>query len=93
MSNLIKEIINSKIKQITKEQILHYSKDYGFSITNEEAAKIAAYLKTNQIDPFHVEDRMKMYKELASITNIQTANKAQKLFNQMIKSYGLEHLF
>lgn len=93
MSNFIKELIHSKIKQITKEQITHYSKDYGFNISNEEAEQIIAYLKTNQIDPFDVDNRMRMYMELASITNIQTANKAQKLFNQMIKSYGLEHLF
>lgn len=34
-----------------------------------------------------------MFRELARITDENTAKKAEKLFQETIKAYGLEHLF
>ncbi|WP_368855436.1 DUF2624 family protein [Virgibacillus salexigens] len=50
-------------------------------------------MKQNNVDPFSANGRAKMLRELAKITDIQTAKKAQKLFNELIQSYGLSHLF
>ena len=93
MSIFIKEIIKRKLHQITVGDLLKYGEEHGFSLTNSEADKIVAYLKTNQIDPFNKHDRLKMLEALTEITNKDTAMKAQDLFDQMIESYGLEHLF
>ncbi|MGY0692903.1 DUF2624 family protein [Virgibacillus sp. FSP13] len=93
MSRFIKDLIANKITQLSPEELLHYSQQYGFSITNTQAKAITTYLKTHTIDPFHADGRAKMLQELARITDLKTAKKAQKLFNEIIKSHGLESLF
>jgi len=92
MSIFIKEFVSKKLKGITTEELLHYGELYGFSITQKEAEQIVDYLKTNSVDPFRADGRRKMLKELARITDVKTAKKAQKLFQELIKSYGLEYL-
>jgi hypothetical protein len=92
MSIFIKEFVSKKLKHVSAEELLHYGKEYGFSISKTEAEQITDYLKNNSVDPFHSDGRRKMLKELARITDVKTAKKAQKLFHQIIKSYGLEHL-
>ncbi|HLQ97884.1 MAG TPA: DUF2624 domain-containing protein [Candidatus Dormibacteraeota bacterium] len=93
MSIFIKEIIKRKLNQITVGDLLQYGEQYGFSLTHTEAEKIVQYLKTNHIDPFNKHDRTKMFQALTEITDQNTAHKAQNLFDEMIHSYGLEHLF
>lgn len=93
MSIFIKELVKNKLKQLTPEELLHYGKQYGFSLSKTEAQHIVGYLKKNTIDPFNEIDRKKMFGELAKITNAETAGKAQKLFKELIHSYGLGHLF
>lgn len=93
MSRLLKEIITKKIKQLAPGEILHYGKQYGFHVTNQQAEAIATYLKNHSVNPFDEKDRMKMLQELARITDLDTAKKAQKLFVEIVRSYGLEHLF
>lgn len=92
MSIFIKEFVAKKLKQVSTEELLHYGKEYGFSLSKAEAKQITNYLKTNSVDPFQKDGRRKMLKELARITDVETAKKAQKLFHELIKSYGLEHL-
>ncbi len=93
MSIFIKELIKRKLNQISVADLLQYAEQYGFSLTKTEAEKIVMYLRTNNIDPFNKNDRTKMFQALTQITDINTANKAQNLFDEMIHSYGLEHLF
>jgi len=93
MSVFIKGLLTQKIKQLTPEELLYYAKQYGFSITESEAHSITAYVKSHPLDPFNSNDRMKMLQELTHITNADTAKKAQRLFNELIQSYGLGHLF
>ncbi|MEC5422238.1 DUF2624 domain-containing protein [Virgibacillus sp. C22-A2] len=93
MSTFIKDLITKKLKQLTPGELLHYGKQYGFKLTQEEAQQITTYLKNNRVDPFNTGGRKIMLKELAKITDVETAKKAQKLFDKLIKSYGLDHLF
>ncbi|MBP1968685.1 hypothetical protein J2Z83_000779 [Virgibacillus natechei] len=93
MSNFIKELVSKKLKQLSPEELLNYAKQHGFSLNRAEANSIINYLRTNSIDPFNLHDHKKMFEELTQITNRETANKAQKLFNDLIQSYGLGHLF
>jgi len=93
MSIFIKELIKRKLNHISVEDLLQYGEQYEFSLTKIEAEKIVTYLRSNHIDPFRKNDRTKMFQALTEITDINTANKAQNLFDQMIRSYGLEHLF
>lgn len=93
MSIFIKELVKRKLNQISVGDLLQYGEQYGFSLTDTEAEKIVTYLRTNHVDPFSKKDRSQMFQALTEITDINTANKAQHLFDQMIHSYGLEHLF
>lgn len=81
------------MRQITAEDILQYSGEYGFILTRQQAQEIANYIHNNKIDPFDKNEREKMLHDLSKITDRQTALKANKLFHELIKSYGLEHLF
>ena len=93
MSIFIKEFVKKKLNQLSYEDLLHYSAQYGFSLTQSEAKNISAYIKTNQLDPFVESDRIKMFEDLAQITDPNTAKKANDLLAQIIRTYGLEHLF
>jgi hypothetical protein len=93
MSIFIKELIKRKINQLSAEEILTYGEQHGFSITKIEADKIETYIKATHIDPFNENDRIKMFQQLTEITNLDTAQKALSLFNEIIRSHGLEYLF
>lgn len=93
MSFFIKQMIINKLRQISPKDILVYSDEYGFSINKEQANAIANYVRTKRINPFDKREREKMLRDLSEITDQHTAIKANKLFHELIKSYGLEHLF
>lgn len=93
MSFIIKELIKGKIKQLTVDEFLHYAKEYGFSVTADEASTILHYLQTNDLDIFSKDSIESIYQKITEVTNPQTANKAKKLLNEIIKSYGLENYF
>ncbi|MFS0672829.1 DUF2624 domain-containing protein [Ornithinibacillus sp. 179-J 7C1 HS] len=93
MSIFIKQIILNKMRQITPEDVIEYSGQYGFSISRQQATDIATYVRTKRLNPFESKEREKMLQDLSEITDRQTALKANKLFHELIKSYGLEHLF
>ncbi|AXI09472.1 DUF2624 family protein [Oceanobacillus sp. 143] len=93
MSIFIKEMVKVRLKNLSTNDLLHYGKQYGFSISTAQAKAIIDFLKQNTLDPFIKQDREKMFSKLANITDNNTSKKAEKLFHGLIKSYGLEHLF
>ncbi|MGJ9456984.1 DUF2624 domain-containing protein [Oceanobacillus sp. CF4.6] len=93
MSMFIKEMVKNKLKNIRTEELLHYSKQYGFKISEKQARLITEYLRKNSPDPFDAASRDVMFVQLAVITDKETAKQAQKLFDEIIRSYGLQHLF
>ncbi|WP_339228139.1 DUF2624 family protein [Oceanobacillus sp. FSL K6-2867] len=93
MSIFIKEMIKNKLKNIKTDELLHYSQQYGFRLTEAQAQQIALYLRNNTLDPFNRKARQQMFSHLAAITDDQTASKAEQLLYSLVQSYGLEHLF
>jgi ABC-type antimicrobial peptide transport system permease subunit len=93
MSFFIKQIILTKLRHITAEDIIKYAKEYGFKLSFEQAKEISNYVQRNRIDPFDKKELEKMLYDLSKITDPQTAKKANKLFQELIKSYGVEDLF
>ncbi|MBA2873504.1 DUF2624 domain-containing protein [Thermaerobacillus caldiproteolyticus] len=83
--NIYQQIINQKIKTITPEELVSYSRDYGISLTMEEAKKIIHIAQNRQINVFDPQERKKWIKELAKITSPQTARQANELFLKFIK--------
>lgn len=93
MSFFIKEMVKTKLRQLTIGELLHYANQYGFSLTKDEAAEIIHYIQTNDIDIFSKKGIDEAHAKISNITNPHTADKARSLFEQIIKSYGLENLF
>lgn len=93
MSSFIKQLIMKKLNDITLNDLLYYSHQYGFILNKTEAEQIVTYLKNNKLDPFDQDNHEKLFQDLARITNHETAMKAQKFLNEIIRSYGLDHLF
>ncbi|HLR66471.1 DUF2624 domain-containing protein [Virgibacillus alimentarius] len=93
MSNFLKSLIIKKLENLTADELLYYAKQYGFSVTEKEAKDITTYVKTHPINPFDENERIKMLQALTQITNAETAKKAQKIFNELVHSQGLGHLF
>ncbi|GAA0602302.1 hypothetical protein GCM10009001_19040 [Virgibacillus siamensis] len=93
MTNFIKELVMNKLKQLSADELLHYSNQYGFSISLNQAKQIETYLKQNTVDPFSKTGQKQLYKDLTQITDQRTAQKAQRLFEKMIQEHGLEYLF
>ncbi|TFJ94099.1 DUF2624 domain-containing protein [Lentibacillus salicampi] len=93
MSTFIKQLVTKKLRKLSPDELLHYAHQYHFSITKKQANEITAYLRQNPIEPFDPAYRDKMFKDLARITDQETSNKAQTLFQEIIKSYGLEGYF
>lgn len=89
----MKGIIANKLKNTSPDELLQYSKQYGFSLTHNEAVQITDYVKSHPFDPFKESDRIIFFKELTRITNINTTRKAQKLLGEIVKSYGLQSYF
>jgi Mn-dependent DtxR family transcriptional regulator len=83
--NIYQQIVNQKIKTITPEELVSYSKDYGIYLTKEEAQKIIQLVRNNKINVFDPKERVKWVKELAKITSPQTAKQANALFLQFTK--------
>ncbi|MCZ0755582.1 DUF2624 domain-containing protein [Anoxybacillus sp. J5B_2022] len=82
--NLYQQLINQKIKTITPEELVSYSRDYGIPLTIEEAKKIIQIARTNKIDVFNPQERAKWVRELAKITSPQTAKQANELFLKFV---------
>ncbi|WP_249871081.1 DUF2624 domain-containing protein [Oceanobacillus saliphilus] len=93
MSIFIKEMVKNKLKNLRPSELLQYSRQYGFQITEKQAREITDYLRVNSPDPFDANTRHEMLKQLAAITDKETALQTQKLFDEIINSYGLGYLF
>ncbi|WP_240468748.1 DUF2624 family protein [Gracilibacillus sp. YIM 98692] len=93
MNGFSKKLVQKKLQQLTADQLYQYAHQYNISINKQQAQVITNQLKSNHYDPTSAEDRAKMFKKLAQITDIQTAQTCQKLFQQLIKDYGVEDLF
>ena len=93
MSMFIKQMIINKMRQISPGEVFDYARKYGFSISRDQAKAISNYVRQKRVNPFEKKERDKMLRDLSEITDRNTAIKADKLFHELIKSYGLEHLF
>ncbi|MRH43104.1 DUF2624 family protein [Aquibacillus halophilus] len=93
MSNFANQLLLKKLRNVSAKELITHGNEYGISLTNKQAEDIASYLSKTSLNPINEKDRMKMFKKLAQITDIKTAQKAQKLFGKLIKQYGVESWF
>lgn len=83
--SIFQNIINHKLNSITTDELLTYAGQYQISISRKEATQIANYLKGKKVNIFNDRERSQLIKELAKITNIQTAKEANRLLSSFTK--------
>lgn len=93
MQPFVKQMIEKKLRNITKTELLSYAKQYQINITDTQAGKIVAFLHKTDLNPLEKSDRVLLLKKLAQITDLETAQQAQQLFNQITKQYGVDSWF
>lgn len=82
-----------RLKNISPDELMIYSRLYGFTLTHSQCNEIVHYLQNITLDPFKADHREQLFQDLSHLTNQHTAIKAKKLFKQMIKYYEVDHLF
>lgn len=86
--NLYQQIVNQKIKTITVDELLSYSKQYDIPLTKPQAQKAIKYLKSKadvKVDIFDANERKKLLKEIAKVTSPEVARELNKLFIKFTK--------
>jgi len=82
---IFENIINHKIGSITTDELLKYASQFQISITKAQAEKIAGYLRGKKVNIFHDSERTELIKQIAKITNPETAREVNKLFVNFMK--------
>jgi hypothetical protein len=82
---IFENIINHKIGSITAEELLKYASQFNISISKTQAEKIAGYLRGKKVNIFNDSERTALIKQIARITNPETAREVNKLFVKFTK--------
>lgn len=77
--------INQKAQTITGEELLKYAKGLDIPLKKEEAEKVASRLRSRKADLFNERERANLLREIAAITNEQTAKKLNKLLTTFLQ--------
>ncbi|GMB07603.1 uncharacterized protein DUF2624 [Thermolongibacillus altinsuensis] len=83
--NIYHKIVQQKIKSLTADELMTYGKEYGITLSKEEAIKIIELIRKETIDVFNAEERIKWIRELAKLTSPQIAKQANELLRQFVK--------
>jgi hypothetical protein len=82
---IFENIINHKISNITADELLKYAHQFQISVSKPQAQKIAEYLRGKKVNIFIDSERTALIKEIARITNPETAREVNKLFIKFTK--------
>lgn len=90
---MISQVVKQKIQNLSVHDLLEQSRQFNVPLTKAQATEIVYFLKSSNLNPLDEKDRMKALKKLAQITDPKTAQKVNKIFQEMIKENGLSHWF
>ena len=77
----VQHLINQRAQMMTGDELLKYAKGLRIPLQKEEAEKIAGRLRRKKVDLFDDGERAQLLREIANITNEQTAKKLNQLFS------------
>ncbi|MEK4028790.1 MULTISPECIES: DUF2624 family protein [Bacillaceae] len=81
----LQHLINQKAQTMTGDELLKYAKGLDIPLRREEAEKIARRLQSQKVDLFNEYERANLLREIAAITNEQTAKKLNKLLTTFLQ--------
>ncbi|MCY7783146.1 MULTISPECIES: DUF2624 domain-containing protein [unclassified Bacillus (in: firmicutes)] len=79
---LFQRIILQRLNQATADDLLKYSKQYGISLTRQQAVEVANLLYGKNVNIFNESERMRLLKQVEAITSKETAQTVNELFKQ-----------
>ncbi|WP_132743004.1 DUF2624 domain-containing protein [Scopulibacillus darangshiensis] len=81
---MIKQLVNQKINNMTPDELLKVSRQYGLSLSRSQGAKVSGLLKGREVDIFDDHERKALLKTIAKNIDPGLAVSMNKLFNQFI---------
>ncbi|MEC1403763.1 DUF2624 domain-containing protein [Bacillus subtilis] len=79
---LFQRIILQRLNQATADDLQKYSKQYGISLTRSQAVEVANLLYGKNVNIFNESERMRLLKQVETITSKETAQTVNELFKQ-----------
>lgn len=76
-------LINKKVNTITPDELMKLSKQYQVSLTQDQATKIAALLKGQNVDLFDEAQRKQLLVKIANVSSKQTALQIDSIFQKL----------
>ncbi len=79
---LIQKIVLQRLNQMTANDLLRYAKQYGVSLTPNQAVEVAKLMNGKNVNIFNDAERNRLLKQVEAITSKQIAQTVNDLFNQ-----------
>ncbi|MBM7693322.1 ribosomal protein L12E/L44/L45/RPP1/RPP2 [Peribacillus deserti] len=76
-------MVNQKINNIKRDELLKIGRQYGVILSSEHAEKIASMLNGKNINIFDLEQRQQVIQNIAAIAGKRTALQIESLFKQL----------
>jgi hypothetical protein len=76
-------LINKKVNTITPDELMKLSKQYQVSLSQDQATKIAALLKGQNVDLFDEAQRKQLLVKIANVSSKQTALQIDSIFQKL----------
>jgi hypothetical protein len=83
--NIIQQIINKKLNNITVEELLKFSKEYQIPITVDQAQQVVFLIKGQNINIYNTAERLELIKKIAKVTSPATAQQVNILLQNLLK--------
>ncbi len=82
---IFESIINHKINTITAEELIKYANQFKIAVNQQQARKIAEYLRGKNVNIFDDKQRAQLVKQIAKAAGPETAREVNKLFMELTK--------
>lgn len=82
---IFENIINHKINTITADELMKYANQFNITVNQQQARRIAEYLRGKNINIFDDRQRAQLIKQIAKSAGPETAREVNKLFMQLTK--------
>ncbi|MFC0612578.1 DUF2624 domain-containing protein [Scopulibacillus daqui] len=81
---MIRQLVNQKINNVTPQELLKLSQQYGFDLSRAQADKISKMLRGKNIDIFNDQDRRQVLQNISVNIDRRLASEINRMFNEFM---------
>ncbi|MFP7733153.1 DUF2624 domain-containing protein [Priestia aryabhattai] len=81
---IVQQIVNKKVNNITPKELLKYSKQYNIPLTDQQAQTLVSVIRQQPVNIYNLEERRNLIKQIAQVTDRETAKRVNELFQQLM---------